>query len=86
MACVIYGVVAQSGEHCTVNAEVARSKLVGPAIFNLGLSMTKITETNDSEIIFDLDDRNLLDIGKNSIESLLKEDWDSIEDDIWDSI
>lgn len=48
--------------------------------------MTKITETNDSEIIFDLDDRNLLDIGKNSIEPLLKEDWDSIEDGIWDSV
>jgi len=48
--------------------------------------MTKITETNDSEIIFDIDDQKLLDVGQSSIESLLKEDWDSVEDDIWDKV
>ena len=48
--------------------------------------MTKIIDSVDPEIIFDLDDRYLLDIGKNSIEPLLKEDWDSIEDGIWDNI
>lgn len=39
-----------------------------------------------SKIEFNLTDSELLELGNNSINSLLAEDWNSSDDDIWDSI
>ena len=41
-AIINFGDVAQSGEHWPVKSEVARSKLVIPAIFILEINMKKI--------------------------------------------
>jgi hypothetical protein len=48
--------------------------------------MSNDVNVNEPEIVSDFEDGVLLEMGQEDIKPLLAKDWDSQEDDIWDTI